>query len=90
MRFSLVLLALPPLLGGCLAQQVAQTAVDAVSIPVRAAGAGVDAVITTQAEADRRRGRQLREEEERLGREARRREAERAQQEPGEEADEPR
>ena len=58
------------LLSGCLAR----TAVDLVTLPVRVAGAGVDAVTTSQAEADQRRGRQIREEEERLGREARRRE----------------
>lgn len=58
------------LLSGCLAR----TAVDLVTLPVKAASAGVDAVTTSQAEADRRRGRQIREEEERLGREARRRE----------------
>ena len=58
------------LLSGCLAR----TAVDLVTLPVRVASAGVDAVTTSQAEADQRRGRQIREEEERLGREARRRE----------------
>lgn len=61
------------LLSGCLAR----TAVDIVALPVRVVGAGVDAVTTSQAEADQRRGRQVREEEERLGREARRRERER-------------
>ena len=78
---SLLFLPLPLVLGGCLAQQVAQTAVDVVSIPVKVVGAGVDAVTTSQAEADRRRGRQIREEEERLGREARRRERERRREE---------
>ena len=38
--------------------------------------AGVDAVTTSQAEADQRRGREIREAEERLGREERRRERE--------------
>ena len=61
-------LALPLLLSGCLAK----TAVDVVTLPVRAVGAGVDAVTTSQAEADQRRGRQIREEEEREGRLARR------------------
>jgi len=68
----ILLLSAPLLLGGCLAR----TAVDIVTLPVKAVGAGVDAVTTSQAEADQRRGRELREEEERLGREARRRERE--------------
>lgn len=78
---SLLLIPAPLLLGGCVVQQVAQAAVDVVSIPVSLAGEGVDAVTTSQAEADRRRGRQIREEEQRLGREARRRERERAREE---------
>ena len=57
-------------LSGC----IARTAVDIVTLPVKVVGAGVDAVTTSQAEADRKRGREIREEEERLGREARRRE----------------
>ena len=57
-----------PLLSGC----IAQTAIDVATLPVRVVSAGVDAVTTSQAEADRRRGRQIREEEERLGRLARR------------------
>jgi hypothetical protein len=64
----LLLPALALLVSGCLAR----TAVDLVTLPVKAVGAGVDAVTTSQAEADRRRGRQIREEEERLGRLARR------------------
>ena len=59
-------------LSGCLAR----TAVDVVTLPVRVVGAGVDAVTTSQAEADQRRGREIREAEERAGREARRRERE--------------
>lgn len=66
----ILLLATPFLLGGCLAR----TAVDIVTLPVRAASAGVDALTTSQAEADQRRGRELRQAEEREGREARRRE----------------
>jgi len=70
MRLLLPVLALP--LSGCLAR----TAVDLVTLPVKAVGAGVDAVTTSQAEADQRRGRELREAEEREGRQARRRERE--------------
>ncbi|HEX9931228.1 MAG TPA: hypothetical protein VGB08_00115 [Allosphingosinicella sp.] len=81
MRTFLMLLPASLLLGGCVVQQVAETAVEAVSIPVKVVSEGVDAVTTSQAEADRRRGRRIREEEERLGREARRRERERAREE---------
>ncbi|MGQ0661296.1 DUF6726 family protein [Sphingosinicella sp.] len=68
----LLLVPLGFLLSGCLAR----TAVDLVTLPVRVVGAGVDAVTTSQSEADQRRGRELREAEERAGREARRRERE--------------
>lgn len=63
-----LLLAAALLLSGC----IARTAASVVTLPVRAASAGVDAVTTSQAEADQRRGRQIRKEEERLGRIARR------------------
>ena len=60
--------ALALVLSGC----VAKTALDIVTLPVKAASAGVDAVVTTQAEADQKRGRQIREREECMGKEARR------------------
>ena len=69
---ALLALALP----GC----VAKTALDIVTLPVKVASAGVDAVVTTQAEADQKRGRQIREREECMGKEARR--AERKKREP--------
>lgn len=65
---ALAPIALALLLGGCLAR----TAAEIVTLPVKAASAAVDAATTSQAEADQRRGRQMREEEERLGRLARR------------------
>jgi uncharacterized lipoprotein YajG len=68
----ILLLAAPLLLGGCLVRTAAQI----VTLPVKAASAGVDAVTTSQSEADQRRGRELRQAEEREGREARRRERE--------------
>jgi uncharacterized lipoprotein YajG len=68
----ILLLASPLLLGGCLAR----TAVDIVTLPVKAVSAGVDALTTSPAEADQRRGREIRQAEEREGREARRRERE--------------
>ena len=65
---AVLLVASALLLSGCLAR----TAASVVTLPVRAASAGVDAVTTSQSEADQRRGREIREEEERLGRIARR------------------
>ena len=74
MRILPVLL-LAPLLSACVVGQVASTAVDVVTLPVKAVGAGVDAVTTSQSEADQKRGRAIRKEEERLGRERRELEA---------------
>lgn len=51
-------------LQGCLAK----TAVDVATLPVRAAGKGIDLATTSQSEADRNRGREIRRREERLGR----------------------
>lgn len=55
-------------LTGC----IARTAVDVVTLPVKAASKTVDVLTTSQAEADEKRGRQIREYEECLGREQRR------------------
>ena len=66
-----ILLTLP-LLAGC--TTIASTAVDVVTLPVKAVSAGVDAATTSQSEADQKRGRELREAEEKAGREARERE----------------
>lgn len=60
------------LLNGC----IARTAVDIVTLPVKAVGAGVDAVTTSQSEADEKRGRELRKQEERDRRDAKKREKE--------------
>lgn len=57
------------LLTGC----IARTAVDVVTAPVRAGAQVADWATTSQDEADRARGRQLREREEMLGRLERRR-----------------
>ncbi|MET4133097.1 hypothetical protein ABIE62_002242 [Porphyrobacter sp. MBR-155] len=60
----LVVLMLAALaLQGCLAR----AAVDVVTLPVKAASAGVDAATTSQSEADEKRGREIRKREERLG-----------------------
>lgn len=65
-------------LSGCLAR----TAVDIVTLPVKAVSAGVDAVTTSQSERDERRGRELRREDERRGRAAGQRQAETNQADP--------
>ena len=66
-----IILLLPTLLGGCVVGTVAKTAVDVVTLPVKVASAGVDAVTTSQAEADQKRGREMRKEDELRGRQAR-------------------
>ena len=63
MRAYLPVLLVAPLLGGCVVGTIAKTAVDVVSIPVKAVGAGVDAVTTSQSEADEMRGRTRRRED---------------------------
>lgn len=68
----LALLPLSLALSGCVVGTVAKTAVDVATLPVKAASAGVDAVTTSQSEADEKRGRELRKEDERRGKEARR------------------
>lgn len=67
--FALLPLAL--LLGGCVVYDVAETAVDVATIPVKVASAGVDAATTSQSEADEKRGRELRRQDEERGRQAR-------------------
>ena len=73
MRF-LILPVLPLALSGCVVATVAETAVDVVTLPVKAVSPGVDAATTSQSEADEKRGRELRKAEEKAGREARERE----------------
>jgi hypothetical protein len=64
MRAALIMLALATLaLPGC----IARTAASIVTAPVRVASAGIDAATTSQAEADQRRGREIRRREERFG-----------------------
>ena len=63
MRRIILTLALFPILSGC----VAKTLVDVVTLPVRAASSAVDLATTSQSEADQKRGRELREREERYG-----------------------
>ena len=58
-------------LSGCVVGTVASTAVDVVTLPVKVASAGVDAATTSQAEADQKRGREIRKQEQEAGRQAR-------------------
>ena len=50
---------------------VAKTAVDVVTLPVKAVSAGVDAVTTSQSEADEKRGREMRKQDEERGKQLR-------------------
>ena len=65
---ALALLALP-LLTGC--TTVASTAVDIVTLPVKAVSKGVDLATTSQSEADEKRGREIRKAEEERGKQLR-------------------
>jgi uncharacterized lipoprotein YajG len=65
---ALLLIPAALLVTGCLAR----TAIDIVTLPVKVVSAGVDAATTSQSEIDQRRGREIREAEEREGRLARR------------------
>ena len=62
---------LPVILSGCVVGTVARTAVDVVTLPVKAVSAGVDAATESQSEADEKRGRELRKADEERGRQAR-------------------
>jgi len=69
---KLILLVLLPLtLSGCVVGAVASTAVAVATLPVKIASAGVDAVTTSQKEADEKRGREIRKQEEERGRQLR-------------------
>jgi hypothetical protein len=63
-----LIILLPLMLGGCIVGTVASTAVDVVTLPVKVVSAGVDAATTSQSEADEKRGRELRKQEEERGR----------------------
>ncbi|WP_136163071.1 hypothetical protein [Sphingomonas flavalba] len=64
----LLLLIVPLALPGC----VARTAANVVTLPVRAVGQTADWMTTSQDEADRNRGREIRKQEKREARERRR------------------
>jgi uncharacterized lipoprotein YajG len=67
MRYALLILAAVPLLSGCVVETVAKTAVDVVTVPVKVAAAGVNAVVPSQKKADEKRGRELRKQDEERG-----------------------
>jgi hypothetical protein len=54
-------------LSGCVVGTVASTAVDVVTLPVKAVSAGVDAVTTSQSEKDEKLGREMRKQDEERG-----------------------
>ena len=57
--------------GGCVVGAVASTAVDVVTLPVKAVSAGVDAVTTSQSERDEKLGKELRKQDEERGKQYR-------------------
>ena len=59
------------LLSGCVVGTIAETAVDVVTLPVKVVSSGVDAATTSQSEADEKRGRELRRQDEERGKQAR-------------------
>lgn len=71
MRNALIILALCPALSGCIVGTVASTAVDVVSLPIKAVSRGVDAVTTSQKEADEKRGKEARKADEERGKQIR-------------------
>ena len=71
MRIAALLL-LPLLAGGCLAK----TALDVATMPVKAVGWTADKLTTSQSEADEKRGREIRRQEEALAKEERARKKE--------------
>ena len=71
MRRFLLVGATLPLLSGCVVRTVASAAVDVVTLPVKVASAGVDAVTTSQSEKDEKLGRQMRKQDEERGKQYR-------------------
>ena len=69
---GMILAPLTLLLSGC----IVGTAVDVVTLPVKAASKTVDVLTTSQSEADEKRGREIRKAEEREGKARRKAERE--------------
>ena len=70
MKIVCVLLVLT-LLSGCVVETVAKTAVDVVTIPVKVASAGVNAVVPSQKKSDEKRGREARKQDAERGKQIR-------------------
>jgi hypothetical protein len=68
---ALLVLAVDISVSGCVVGTIAQTAVDVATLPVKLASAGIEASTTSEAEADQRRGRELRRREQERGRQLR-------------------
>ena len=69
---SLIIIAVfASTLSACVVETVAKTAVDVVTLPVKVASAGVDAVTTSQKEADEKRGKEARKADEERGKQIR-------------------
>lgn len=68
---SVCVLSVLPLLTGCVVETVAKTAVDVVTIPVKVASAGVNAVVPSQKKADEKRGREARKQDAERGKQIR-------------------
>jgi isocitrate lyase len=68
---SFPILTVAFLLSGCVVGTIAETAVDVATIPVKVVSSGVDAATTSQSEADEKRGRELRRQDEERGKQAR-------------------
>jgi hypothetical protein len=71
MRNAFLIIAAVPLLTGCVVETVAKTAVDVVTIPVKVASAGVNAVVPNQKKADEKRGREARRQDAERGKQIR-------------------
>ena len=69
MRYVVALI--PLVLSGCVVGTVAKTAVDVVTLPVKVASAGVDAVTTSESERDEKLGREMRRQDEERGKQYR-------------------
>jgi hypothetical protein len=78
MRKAILMAGLLPLLsGGC----IAKTAWDVATLPVKAAGQGLDWATTSQEESDRNYGRKMRKQEAKEGRERKKADEERKERE---------
>ena len=71
MRNALIVATLPLLVSGCVVGTVASTAVDVVTLPVKVASAGVNAVLPNQKKEDEKRGREARKQDEERGKQIR-------------------